>query len=93
MLNWWDHPDLGLLLVATEACVDGLDRPMAGYILDSLKRERLVLVVRRSGLRLLGPPDRQAWAAGIARKVMTHDADASGYLKGPGGGTIEVESP
>ncbi len=96
MLNWWDNPFLGLLLVATEACVGGADRPMAGYILDSLQRERLILVVRERGLRLLrllGPPERLEWARRMAHRAAEYAGDASARLQGPGGGKIEIQSP
>lgn len=93
MLNWWDHPYLGKLLVATEVCAGGLDKPIAGYILDSIQHMLLVLVVGQRGLRLLGPPDRLEWARRMAHRAAGHSGDASARLEGPGGGKMEAQSP
>ncbi len=58
----------GTVLAAAEAAANGLDQPMARYMIRRLSEEGLVLQIGRHKRSLGGPPDklRAATAAGQA---------------------------
>lgn len=73
----------GTILAATEAFPDGFDNPMAGYLLDSIRRQRLVLLIGPNLRKLTGPAklvktaEQQAKIAierGLAAKNCDHPA-------------------